>query len=263
MRVPAAPLPAFAVFIAYMALIVVYWSAVGVDYDTIGDTTRNVVEGIVVPIGIGVVLLSVATTYLGWWRPALFEKPAGPRWLLVLPIVMLIATIAGIAAGDFGGREASFFIWLAVGTLFVGFCEELLTRGILVVGLRGAVGEIGVWFYCSLAFGLLHAINVVSGQDVGPTIQQVAFAFVFGSVFYVIRRVTGTLIVCMLLHGLWDFATFVQTGDDHAGTTDPSQDVNLMQPFALVAVAVAVIGLWLLLRDRSGRSGERATAAAD
>jgi membrane protease YdiL (CAAX protease family) len=36
------------------------------------------------------------------------------------------------------------------------------------------------------------------------------FAFAVGTAYYVTRRISGTLIVTMILHALWDFSTFVQ-----------------------------------------------------
>jgi len=33
---------------------------------------------------------------------------------------------------------------------------------------------------------------------------------VIGTAYYVTRRISGTLIVTMVLHALWDFSTFIQ-----------------------------------------------------
>ncbi|MEZ0234555.1 MAG: lysostaphin resistance A-like protein [Actinomycetota bacterium] len=89
---------------------------------------------------------------------------------------------------------------MLVGTIAVGIAEETLTRGLVLTALRGGMGEVGAWFWSSLLFGLLHGANIVLGQDVGPTLQQIVFAFVFGSVLYAARRSTGTLLVPIVLH---------------------------------------------------------------
>lgn len=65
-----------------------------------------------------------------------------------------------------------------------------------------------MWFLASAAFGLMHLVNAFTGQAIGPTLQQVGLAFLGGTVFYVLRRTTGSLIWAMLLHGAWDFSTF-------------------------------------------------------
>ena len=38
--------------------------------------------------------------------------------------------------------------------------------------------------------------------------MQAAIAFASGTAFYILRRVTGSLIWAMLLHGLWDVSVF-------------------------------------------------------
>lgn len=37
-------------------------------------------------------------------------------------------------------------LWLAIGCAFVGFSEEFVTRGLLIVGGRGTLHEGWVWF---------------------------------------------------------------------------------------------------------------------
>ena len=72
----------------------------------------------------------------------------------------------------------------------VGFNEEIVFRGLSLVAFRGAgYKEVYVWLATSVLFGLLHGANVVLGQALAPTLTQIGFAFVLGSVFYVVRRV--------------------------------------------------------------------------
>lgn len=54
----------------------------------------------------------------------------------------------------------------------------------------------------------MHLTNVLIGQDLAPTLQQVGAAFLGGTIFYILRRTTGTLIWAIVLHGRWDFSTF-------------------------------------------------------
>jgi membrane protease YdiL (CAAX protease family) len=80
------------------------------------------------------------------------------------------------------------------------------------VAFRGQYKEVWVWFLTSLLFGLLHGANLVLGQSFVLTIRQVVIAFVMGSVFYVARRVTGSLLFMMVIHALWDFGSFTVAG---------------------------------------------------
>lgn len=235
-----------AILVAYAVYLFGLILALGVDYDEITDSTRNVVLGIVIPVGGGAVILSILTTWLGWWRPALFERPSPPRWLLVVPLLVVLAIAVNLLDGDIADHGTRFLVWLAIGALFVGFTEELLTRGLLVVAFRGSMGEVWVWFLSSLAFGLLHSLNFLLGQGLGPTIQQLVFTFFFGTVFYVIRRVSGTLILCILLHAVYDFSIFVSSGDGQEGA-----DAGALLAVLLlyVALAVVVLGARPLLRS--------------
>jgi hypothetical protein len=71
---------ALGIFVAYLVVVVVVWRNNGVRYDAIFESRTTVVRGIIVPIGLGAVLLAVATTWLGRWHAVLFEQSrSGPR----------------------------------------------------------------------------------------------------------------------------------------------------------------------------------------
>jgi membrane protease YdiL (CAAX protease family) len=252
MRVNPRPALAFAVGIGYAVLFLVLELIVSIDYDKIGENTHNVIWGIVIPVAIGSLVLAVLTTVLGWWRPVLREQPTDPprppRWMLAIPLVVLAITLVGIPWGDLGSIGGAFLLWLAIGTLLVGFSEEITYRGLAVVGLRGGSSEVRVWIWSSVLFGLLHGVNVVLGQGIVPTIRQVIFAFVLGSVFYAIRRTTGTIIVGMVLHGMWDFSTFARAAETDTtavrGTVDiAAAGIGLVQSLlSLAAVVLFIVG---------------------
>ena len=73
------------------------------------------------------------------------------------------------------------------------------------------------------------------GQPLGETVQQIVFAFLVGSAFYVTRRVVGTLLLPMLLHAAWDFGTI---GTEATGGTQSLTGL-LIWPLAVVAVVAA------------------------
>ncbi|MCU0308517.1 MAG: CPBP family intramembrane metalloprotease [Thermoleophilia bacterium] len=260
MRVRPRPAVGIAVAVAYAVVFIVVQLALGADYDRIADTTENVVRGIIAPVAAGAVLLIIVTTWLGWWRPALSERPSGPRWLWIVPALVLISAVVTLATGDPGSLSTELLVALAISTLLVGFGEELATRGVALVGLRGRYGEVGVWFGTSLIFGLLHGLNLVTGQAIGPTLRQVGFAFLFGTVFYVMRRLSGTLILCMALHALWDFSTFAHGGGEAgAATTDSPEAAGGL--IGLLAVVIAFIGLRAMLRSPATPSGQEPAPA--
>ena len=248
MRVEPRPLITVGLAVGYMAIVAITWTVVGLDYDAVGDSTSNIVKGIVLPVALASAFTAAATSYLGWWGPAIHEELRAPRWLWAVPLLMLLPGL-GSLLGGFGpaDRSASYLFWLGVGTLLVGFGEEMLTRGVGLVGLRGGFREPMAWFFSCLLFGLVHALNVFFGQSLGSTAQQIVLAFVAGSVFYITRRVGGTLIICMVLHAWIDFTTFAFS--DAAGDAEsPFVLFGFVQWFAFV---LAIVGVFIVLRRGS------------
>lgn len=137
-------------FAGYLVIVALAWFVLGVDYDTISDSTGLVAKGVVVAVGIGAVYVVVVTTWLGWWRPVLHEEPrVGPRWTLVVPVLMALVALTTAVSADYSRLGAGYLAVLAVGVLLVGFSEETVTRGLLLVGFRGSVSEGRAWFWTS------------------------------------------------------------------------------------------------------------------
>lgn len=257
MRVEPRPIVTLGLAIGYMAIVAITWVAVGLDYDAVGDSTSNIVKGIVLPVALASVFVAVVTSYLGWWGPAIREDLGAPRWVWLVPVLMVLPGL-GSVLGGFGpaDRSAPYLFWLAIGTLLVGFGEEMLTRGTGLVGLRGGFREPMAWFFSCLLFGFVHALNLFFGQSFGSTVQQIAIAFLAGSVLYLTRRVAGTLIVCMVLHAWIDFTTFA--------FSDAALDAE--SPFGIfgfaqwIAFVLAIVGVVVVLRRGSARAEGTATA---
>ena len=244
MRVSARPAVGLLAFVVYLAIIVVLWKGLGVDYDTVQDSTANVVRGIVIPVGVGAVFLAGYTTYLGWWAPVMVEQPrTAPRWTMVVTLLYLVAALVSVATSGALTLKASHVLVLALGCALVGFSEEILTRGVLLVGFRGSIPEGWVWFLTSLLFGLLHGINAFFGQSPASTLRQMGFAFVAGTALYVIRMAQAALLPAMVLHGLWDFGTL---GASASSTTAPVVAGLLFQ----LTLIVSLVAAWQIIRAK-------------
>lgn len=196
-----------AIWAGYTLLVFTVQSLIGIPYTALGESGSNLFLGAGVSLIVGAAALAITATLLGWWRPALYDRQRSVRWPIFVPILMAVALVINLLSTDWGSYDAGFFA-ASIVLLLVGFTEEMANRGLLVVALRSRLGEGWVWFLSSLLFGLMHLTNALSGQDLISTLQQVAFAFAGGTIFYILRRTTGTLIWAMVLHGLWDFSTF-------------------------------------------------------
>lgn len=179
----------------------------GVPYTDLGRDGRTLFLGAGLSLIVGAILLAITATLLGWWRPAVFDRKHSARWPVFVPAVMVVALLINLASTDWGSYDVG-FLAASVVLLLVGFTEEMANRGLLLTGLRGRLGEGWVWFITSALFGLMHLTNALNGQGLGLTLIQVGSAFLAGTVFYILRRTTGTLIWAMVLHGLWDFSSF-------------------------------------------------------
>lgn len=259
MRVAPRPVITAGLAVGYMLIVVAAWLVLGVDYDEIGSSTGSIVEGIVLPVALASAFLAIATSYLGWWGPSLRETLGAPRWLWAVPVLMVLPGLGSLLGGaGTADRSGGYLAALALGTLLVGFGEEMLTRGVGLVGLRGRFREPLAWFLSCLLFGLIHAVNLAFGQSLGSTVQQIALAFLAGSVFYVTRRVSGTLVLCMLLHAWIDFTTFA-FADAAAAAESPATILGLAQ---FAAFVLALAGVYAVLRRGADSTTQPSPAVA-
>lgn len=219
-------------YLLYLAVFYGVWIFNGIDYNRIGDNEDTLWKWYVAPTLAGAVVISIIVTVYGWWRPALFEqRKRMPAWVWVFPGLLAVVAIANLFLDDVSHLTPTMWLLLTAGSLLVGFNEELVTRGQLIVALRSRFGELGVWFFSTLLFALLHLPNTIFGT--GPLgVSQVFITFLIGSALYLLRRVSGTLIAAMLLHALWDFSSF-------AANSGLIATVGL--PVATAAMIVAIV----------------------
>ncbi|MCE1174394.1 MAG: CPBP family intramembrane metalloprotease [Propionibacteriales bacterium] len=248
---------AVGIAIGYMAIVSLLWWVTGLDYTKVAQSPSTIFFGIILPVGVAGIFLVIAASVLGWWRPALFEKKSGRGWMWLAPIFMLLTPLALIGSRDLTKIDPMWALTLAVGVLLVGFGEEMMTRGLGLVGYRGSFSEGWAWFAMSLTFGVMHGLNLLFGQALLPTLQQIGISFVSASVFYVLRRLTGSLIWAMGLHAIFDFGSLV-------GSTVPMGAgalLTLLSFAQYLAMAIALIAAWrLIVADRAQARGAAAGA---
>jgi membrane protease YdiL (CAAX protease family) len=208
-----------AIAVGYIVVSVALFRLVGLDYSSataLAGSSAAVLK-IITALGIAGLLVTALTSVLGWQRlawtggPGLGGAYRAVPWL-VLALLLLTADWRTIHA-----RGPGLLLLTALATLFVGFCEELVFRGLVLAAFRRSMSEAGAWFLSTLAFGLLHLPNALLGASLAGSLVQVVLAFISGTVFYLIRRSSGGLVAPMLLHALWDFTTFSRAGGEAIG----------------------------------------------
>lgn len=212
-----------------------------IDYNVIADTSANILRGIVPMVAISLAWGLAVSHWAGWSRPIWSRQPPGmPRVLWLIPICWFAICAARLVATPWGGFDTSYFLVLAAATVMVGFNEELLFRGIMAHGARGT----GAWtdaramLVSAVAFGLFHVPNVLVGQALGPTLIQVGYATVMGIALYASMRVSGTILLPVAMHALWDFSTFSAKTGNMTGTLSLAVLACLVVIVALCAFAV-------------------------
>ncbi|WP_217617203.1 CPBP family intramembrane glutamic endopeptidase [Cellulomonas sp. GbtcB1] len=253
-RVRHGVLVGLGVVVAYAALVAVDDVLPGGGDGDITDPTLAFLRTHVLPLSIIGALLVGFARWSGWWRDVWRERPEQrvPRWWLAFPVLYTVTVAGSFVTADWSAGR-TYLLVLLVGTLLVGFTEELALRGILLTGARGSMPEIAALLLTCVVFGAMHALNLLHGAPVGPTLVQIAGTAGFGAVYYAIRRATTFLWPAMLLHALNDFARYAQPTGPDGGTPDPpgwAVGANMVIGVLGIAMLVSV------LRER-----RRATAA--
>lgn len=166
----------------------------------------------VVPVFLGCVLLVVFGASAGWLRGLFARQPIrGGGWMWIAVATVLFFNVLHMFSIDYSAAGIEYVLtWLLAG-LFIGFAEEVLTRGYVVRIMRDAGHkEVVVALVSAALFALLHSVNLLSGQALLATALQLVYTFFFGILMYLAMRVTRTLLAPVLLHASTDPSIFMQ-----------------------------------------------------
>jgi membrane protease YdiL (CAAX protease family) len=170
-----------------------------------------------------------------------------------LPMLYILAAL-GLAV-VFGLPPATVLMFIAINCLFVGFSEELMLRGAVLQAFRHTVSIWPAVLLTSVVFGAMHSMNVFVTGDLKAALIQSSAAFLSGILFIALRLRTGSLWPPIIVHALWDFATFTlggATGGLHHGDL-PAEALTVADPSGLAQLVPillvlpnAIYGLWLM-----------------
>ncbi|KZM77505.1 CPBP family intramembrane glutamic endopeptidase [Cellulosimicrobium sp. I38E] len=224
------------------------------------DSSGSVFFGLLLPILVMSLLLVAFLSTMRWRREVFGPQPiAGRPWMWVAVVLVLVPIVLHVAGTSWSSYDVTVILTVFALGLCIGFAEEVLTRGVAVTMLRRAgYGEKAVMVLSSVLFGLLHASNLVSGQNLLTVGTTVVFAFGFGTMMYLSMRVTGSIVPAILLHAATDPTTMLATGgvDTHGANAGSEALVAFAGTFNAVFVAMAVLAIFLV----SGRVGTPAGA---
>ncbi len=120
-------------------------------------------------------------------------------------IPLLLITVSNIGFGVTLKYDAVGTVSFIIKMLCVGFLEELIFRGFLFKAMcRDSVKAAVI--VSSVTFGIGHIINLFngSGMELWENVIQVVAAIAFGFLYVVIFHRGGSLIPCILSHGIFN-----------------------------------------------------------
>lgn len=189
------------------------------------------------------------------WRDVALDRGASLRSWMLGWVPMVYITGAFGASIYIGAPPVSVLALVLVNCLFVGFSEELMFRGAILQAFRHATSIWPAVLMTSVAFGAIHSLNVFVTGELVPALVQSCAAFLSGLFFIAYRLRTGSLWPPILIHGMWDFATFslgIAAASRHAGVLAPEAQIApetggiaILLPVLLV-LPNGLYGLWLL-----------------
>jgi uncharacterized protein len=242
---------ALAAFVLWTAITVI-----GGHLTTGGD--MSLVQA--VQLGIGWTWVAAAAFILAvvlWqgWRDVGLDRGTDARgWRLTWLPMVYIAGGFGLAAA-IGLPPVTALLVILVNTLLVGFSEELMFRGALLQAFRHATSLWRAVLLTSVAFGAIHSLNVFVTGDLKGALIQSSAAFLSGLMFIALRLRTGSLWPPIVVHALWDFATFAlgAAGQGGAHGSLPAETASLPAATGLVELLPLLIvlpnalyGMWLM-----------------
>lgn len=234
-----------------VGLIVVFWLVPqivaifvvpGVAEGPAYATVRAALQLEIVPDLGGAIIAVWAIVRLGWVDVVRHERFRTRPWVVIVPVTMIVGSIAAIDDANLFDAGAGLVVALAVGTLLTGVSEELMFRGITLQAMRDRHREWVAAVFSSLLFGGLHLANIIVA---GPgAVVQAVWACGMGYLLYLCRRVGGGMVLPIVVHWIWDFSTF----SSEVGNTD---DVLLSDAaFAVFLLSIALVAV-VAVRHRS------------
>lgn len=230
--------PLLSALLLWFAMFALYIVAGGIAAQVeLASTERALLFGGLLSV-VGLVVVAVQRS----WRAVGLGAPT--TWTVALPLLVLpVINLARGFHADLGSA-----VTLAVASLLVGLNEELWFRGLILRALAPKGLRWAVWG-SAILFGVLHLLNGLAGQDLLVTLIQIAYAFVIGLCYALVRLRSGSIWPLILIHAATNlFAWTAQSGQIGSGTVSSLFDL-VLPVVVIVLFAVYSIYLW---RSRKG-----------
>lgn len=179
---------------------------------------------------IALMLVVLVTTLYGWWPEVLREHRRVRRWLWAIPAAFIVAAVLLTDYARLAAAGPALTASLVLSTLLIATSEELAFRGVVLTFLRDRSRE---WVAAGITAVLFGALHLTGGM------LQAGMSMIFGYLLYLMRRVSGGLMVPILVHFAWDFSVFSgMTTTQPATDSDTGLVLSLISFAALLAIGI-------------------------
>ena len=139
-----------------------------------------------------------------FWRSVLISLPAFVIAVNNFPFHAVISGSARVTEG------APLLLLLLLECMMVGFFEEMAFRGVIFLGILKKNPESKVWAFVSIAlssviFGLVHLVNLLESSP-SAVFLQMGYSALIGAMCAVVLMKTANIWLCVVIHGLYNFA---------------------------------------------------------
>jgi membrane protease YdiL (CAAX protease family) len=139
-----------------------------------------------------------------FWRSILISLPAFVIAVNNFPFSTVISGEARVTEG------APMLLLLLVECIMVGFFEEMAFRGVIFLRILKKNPEDKLWQFLSIVlssviFGLVHLVNLLESSP-GAVFLQIGYSALIGAMCAVILLKTANIWLCVVIHGLYNFA---------------------------------------------------------
>lgn len=209
----------------------------------------------------GTIITAIALVFVSLYvfrdsaRDIYFErKPFSlSKLYYIYPLALVGVTLFALLNVDWSAYSVRVVLLVFLAALAIGISEELVTRGMLLVGLRNSgFAEWLVFLITVAVFAAYHAVNLLAGGNVTVFL----ITAVGGVLYYISRRVFNNLFAPIALHALYDVAFFLLPGSTAIGASLPDRVLDIQLGSFLVLLVVSVVflifGRKLLQRHTTG-----------
>lgn len=219
----------------------------------------SVADGISATLGIeksitSLVLLIMSTLLLIWIIRnkhtgkfgLCMPKDNAKYYLYYIPLIIMITMNVWFGFSlNYTVLESILYV---ISMLCVGFLEEIIFRGLLFKAMAKD-NIMAAIIVSSVTFGIGHIINLFTsgGANILPNICQVFYAMAAGFLFVIIFYRGGSLIPCIVTHGLFNALSCFM----NYSTVTPMIDIIMSIILIVLNVGYALILMKLLPRNNT------------